>query len=528
MKVLNSEEMRFIDNTTIKRYGIPSMVLMERAGLSVSSKIKEICKGKRVLFLCGGGNNGGDGLVAARDLYNSGYKTSVIILSKREALSPDCKNQYEIAKKIGLPITFSDRLDERDFHGVGVVVDAIFGTGLNRNIEGNIADVISKVNLFKIKEGFIVVSVDIPSGISADNGSIMGVAVKADYTITFGFSKVGHLLYPGAEHTGRLFIEDIGFPKEITNSKRFRLNLIDSEMVSGMIPQRQRYSYKGDYGHVFLVGGSKGKTGAILMAAKASLRAGSGLVTIGVPESLIEIFQERVMEEMTIPLDDDGRGMLSEKCLEKIFKFVTERADVIAIGPGMGVSKHTKTIMEEIILGSTVPVVIDADGINSITSKEFLRKAKSPIILTPHVGEMARLFRHKSEGEIRFEIERDRINIASSFSKSTATYLVLKGVPTIISEPEGLAFINTTGNPGMATAGSGDVLTGIIASLLGQCLTPLEASITGVFLHGLAGDMAACKKGYHSLIATDIIEHLPEAYTSFQDNNGRHYCSTHI
>lgn len=519
MKIVNSAEMRLIDNTTIEKYGIPSIVLMERAGLSVSLRIKELCNNRRVFFLCGGGNNGGDGIAAARNLHNSGYKVSVLILSEKEKLSFDCKKQYEIAKKFGVPMTFSMKVSERDIHGAGVVVDAIFGTGLNRDIEADIAAVIKSVNLLRLKNRFIVLSVDIPSGISADNGSVMGVAIKADYTVTFGLPKIGHFLYPGADYTGRLFVEDIGFPKEIINTKRLRLGLIDNEMVSNLIPQRQKYSYKGDYGHVFLIGGSKGKTGAILMAAKAALKSGSGLVTIGAPESLIEIFQERVTEEMTLPLQDDGRGMLSEKSLESIFQFITERADIVAIGPGMGVTSDTKKIMEEIIIKSTVPLVIDADGINSISSKDVMKKAKVPIILTPHSGEMARLLRKSearshTEKEIRDEIERDKINVASSFSKKTGTYLVLKGVPTIVAEPEGLAFINTTGNPGMATAGSGDVLTGIVSSLLGQGLSPLEASISGVFLHGLSGDIAASKKGYHSLIATDIIEHLPEAYLS--------------
>lgn len=521
MKVVNSEEMRFIDNTTIERYGIPSLVLMERAGLSVSARIKGLSNKKRILVLCGGGNNGGDGLVAARDLYNSGYKVSVIILSKKEGLSPDCKKQYEIAKRFRVPINFSKRVDEKDFHGVDVVVDAIFGTGLNRNVEGDIAVVIESVNSYCLKNRVIVLSVDMPSGISADKGSIMGVAIKADYTVTFGLPKIGHYLYPGADYAGKLYVEDIGFPKDIINAKRFKVSLIDHNMVSDLIPQRQRYSHKGDYGHVLLIGGSKGKTGAIFMAAKASLRSGSGLVTIGAPESLIDLFQERVTEEMTLPLPDDGIGMLSESSIERIFQFITEKADVVAVGPGMGVSVHTKKIVEEIILKSTVPVVIDADGINSIQSIDVLKKAKAPIVLTPHLGEMARLLykktdvrEEKTEKETMFELEKERISIASSFSKETGTYLVLKGVPTIVADPEGLTFINTTGNPGMATAGSGDVLTGIISSLLGQGLSPLDSSIAGVYIHGLAGDRASCKKGYHSLIATDIIEYLPEAYQS--------------
>jgi NAD(P)H-hydrate epimerase len=309
--------------------------------------------------------------------------------------------------------------------------------------------------------------------------------------------------------------------------------------VSPLIPGRQKYSHKGDYGHVLIVAGSNGKTGAAFMTAKACLRSGAGLVTIGVPESLAHIFQTRVTEEMTLILPDRGDGTLAEKASGVILDFLNKKADVIAIGPGIGVSTDTRKLIRTLIEHSRSSLVIDADGINSLQGeKEIFSQSKVPIILTPHPGEMARLLQRSAvntqqsasppippprggrvrEGvkatisELLTKIEQDRINTAISFVKKTGTHLVLKGVPTIIAEPNGKAYINSTGNPGMATAGTGDVLTGIISGFLSQGLNTLDASILGVYTHGFAGDIAASEKGMHSLIATDIIDKLPAAF----------------
>ncbi|MDI6801852.1 MAG: NAD(P)H-hydrate dehydratase [Thermodesulfovibrionales bacterium] len=512
MKVVTSQEMREIDRAAIEDYGIPSAVLMERAGLAVARRVANLYPDKRIVVLCGSGNNGGDGIVAARNLYNWGFKVNILILSKKKSLSQDCNMQYQIAKKMKIPIEFRISVNERDIHGV-VVLDAVFGTGLNRPVPGDISKIFDLINA----SGVSVLSVDMPSGISSDTGEIYGTAIMADSTVTFGLPKRGHLLYPGAEYTGRLFVEDIGFPTGLITSNKLKVNLISPEMISVLLPQRRAYSHKGDYGHVLIIAGSRGKTGAALMAAKACLRSGAGLVTLAVPESLMNVFQNRVTEEMTLPLQDDGSGIISVKAAEEILRF-SHKVDVIAIGSGMGVSSDTGMLMKELVERSPVPMVIDADGINSLRSAQILKKAKSPIILTPHLGEMAGLIqrtediRHKTEEKkLRGMIEKDRINTAMSFSKGTGAYLVLKGAPTIIAEPEGKAFLNTTGNPGMATAGSGDVLTGIVASLIGQGLNPLNASLLGTYLHGCAGDMAAKNKGEYSLIATDIIDFIPDA-----------------
>jgi hydroxyethylthiazole kinase-like uncharacterized protein yjeF len=524
MKVVTAEEMRVIDRRTIEGYGIPGAVLMEKAGLAVVSRIKEVFGRRRVIAVAGSGNNGGDGLVVARNLYSEGWDVKVFLTTKPEDLKGDALLQYKVASKFGVKIypireflTYYPSLITRD----SLIVDALLGTGLSKNVTGTLSEVIHILNRLNIE----IISVDIPSGISSDNGQVMGAAVRANYTVTFGLPKRGQFLYPGAQYTGKLFIEDIGFPQELLMSDKLNIELLMKHEVSPFIPERRRYSHKGDYGHVLLVAGSKGKTGAALMAAKACLRSGTGLVTIGVPRSLADIFQSRVTEEMILVLPDKGDGTLSERASRVILDFMNERANTLAIGPGIGVSGHTKKLLETLVKNSTRPMVIDADGINSLKGgREVFSKSKVPIILTPHPGEMARLLNPPSRPFVKGgkrgitvsiqDIEKARINIALAFAKETGTYLVLKGVPTIIAEPEGRAYINPTGNPGMASAGTGDVLTGMISGFLSQGLKPIHAAILGVFLHGFAGDIAASEKGEYPLIATDIIEKIPAAFRS--------------
>ncbi len=515
MKVATATEMREIDRTTIEEYGIPALVLMERAGVEVAAKTTELVTGSKVLVLCGGGNNGGDGLVAARNLHSLGYHVRVVLLSKAGSMSADCKAQYLLARKTRVPVEFRKALTGADFHGA-FIIDAVFGTGLSRPVSGDLSVLFRAIN----DSGVPVLSVDMPSGVSSDTGEILGEAVRADYTVTFGLPKRGHFLHPGAEYTGRLSVEDIGFPAGLIQSGDIRVELADRERASNLLPERARNSYKGDYGHVFVLAGSRGRTGAALMTARACLRTGSGLVTVGVPETLADIFQGRATEEMILPLPDKGNGTLDEKALDVILDFCTRKADVIALGPGIGVSPDTEKIVSMIVRTSTVSLVIDADGLNSLrNSAGVLSKAKAPVIITPHPGEMARLLGNAMSRTSVADVEKDRINTAASYSKKTGVYVVLKGVPTIISSPEGELFINTSGNPGMATAGSGDVLTGIISSLAGQGIAPMDASVIGVYLHGLAGDAAAGKMGEYSLIASDIIEALPDAFRSL--NTGR-------
>ncbi|MCL5023364.1 MAG: NAD(P)H-hydrate dehydratase [Nitrospirae bacterium] len=517
MKVVTAQEMQEIDRKTIRQFGIPGRVLMERAGLSVAGRVKELFGRKKTIVLAGRGNNGGDGIVAARELFNAGWHVRILFLAGEKELSPDCLFELKIAKRLGVPVEFRAGINEKDLHGA-LVLDALFGTGLSRNIDGPAAKAIRVLDGFESP----VVSVDIPSGISSDTGQVMGAAVNAAYTVTFGLPKRGHLLYPGAAHAGRLFVEDIGFPEVLLASDRLKTESLERGPLSRLVPERPVYSHKGNYGHVLVVAGSRGKTGAAFMSAGASMRTGAGLVTIGAPESLVEALQGRVTEEMTLPLPDTGDGSLSSKATGRILNFLADGADVLCIGPGIGVNEDTRRLIEELVRSSRAPLVIDADGLNSLAEagargrgvKGILRKAHAPLILTPHPGEMARLLQGRKDVP---GIERDRIDTAVKFSKETGTYLILKGVPTVIAEPSGRAFLNSTGNPGMATAGAGDVLTGIIGALLAQGLNPLDAAKLGPYLHGLAGDLAAGETGTASLVASDLISALPAAFRAMTE-----------
>jgi NAD(P)H-hydrate epimerase len=536
MKVVTAAEMQEIDEKTIREPGISGLVLMERAGLAVVSKIKELFGRKKVIVVSGAGNNGGDGMVIARNLHNEGWNVEVFLTAMPEDLKGDALSQYKTAMKCGVLIKPAEELIVHKasiFTRHSIIVDAILGTGLKKNITGMLSEIINVLN----QSALPVISADIPSGISSDNGQVMGNAVRAGYTVTFGLPKRGHFLHPGAEFSGKLFIEDIGFPKALLGSEKPGVELLERDYLKRLIPVRRTYSHKGNYGHVLIIAGSRGKTGAALMAAEACLRTGAGLVTIGIPESLAEVFQSRVTEAMTLILPDNSDGTLSAKASGRILDFLNKSADILAIGPGIGVTAGTRKLLRDLISNSESPMVIDADGINSINGNiGVFTKAKAPLILTPHPGEMARLLKeaksieHRAKSKdvaavpkafgisLRDEIEKDRINTAISFAKETGTHLVLKGVPTIIAAPDGQAFINPTGNPGMAKGGTGDVLTGMISGFLAVCRNPLHSCILGVYIHGLAGDIGASEIGENSLIATDIIDKIPAAFFSLKNN----------
>ena len=510
IKVATAKEIQNIDRVTINKFGIAGAVLMERAGLSVVDKINALYPDKRIAVLCGGGNNGGDGFVIARELHNQGRKVEVFITSGPAKLKGDAKTNYDIAKKFGVPVFPANKFLRSRFSAHYLIVDALLGTGLSKAVQGHLSNVIKKAN----KLSCPVMAVDISSGISSDTGQVMGTAIKANTTVTFGLPKRGHLVYPGAEYTGQLFIEDIGFPRFLLDSEKIRINLFRSDDASAIIPARPKSSHKDTFGHVLLVAGSRGKTGAALMAARACLKSGAGLVTIGTAETVVNSLQSRVTEEMILPLDDKGNGTISYKAAGSIMNFLKARGDVLVIGPGLSIDNEITKLVAEVITHSNVPVVIDADGLNAIAGKTgVLKKCKAPVILTPHPGEMSRLEGPKAEAD---KDGQDRITRALSFSGKTKTYLVLKGVPTVTATPDGEAFINSSGNPGMATAGTGDVLTGIIASFLAQGLSPADASALGVYMHGYAGDIVADKKGQQSMVASDIINELPGVFRSIK------------
>lgn len=506
MKIATAEEMSRIDRSSIEHYGILPAVLMERAGLAVAERIRDLYPLCKVQVLCGPGNNGGDGIVAARILHTWGYRVAVHMLCRRSALSSDCQSQLRIAEKFGIPCVFNTTLAPAELHGA-VVVDALLGTGLSRAVTGSLAETIRQINDLAAP----VVAVDIPSGISSDTGAIMGEAVRAAHTVTFGLPKRGHYFYPGTEHTGSLTIADIGFPPALLDDHAIVLERVDAASASRRIPERSACGYKNMFGHVLVVAGSTGKTGAALMTAKACLRAGAGLVTLGVPETLLDVFMGRVAEEMLLPLPDDGSGELAPFAADEIVRHVAERFDILAIGPGLGRSDAIARIVADVVLHCRAPLVIDADGLYALSRRaNVLQSAKAPIILTPHEGELRRF---ASLGQ---QAHLSRFDAALSLAIEHGVYVVAKGAPTITTLPERRVFLNTTGNAGMATAGTGDVLTGVIAGLLAQHLAPADAAVLGGYLHGLSGDLAAERVGSHSLIATDVIDALPAAFLALQ------------
>ncbi len=503
MKIASAQEMREIDRRTIEEYGICSLVLMERAGLNVAEKAREITKPQKTIVLCGAGNNGGDGLVAARLLKNLDWNVKAFFLGSETKASEDCKTQLRLARKFGVPVV-SMHPDDKDLHAA-LVIDAIFGTGLSKPITGRLAETIKLVNA----SGNTVIAVDISSGISSDTGEVMGAAVEADYTVTFGLPKAGHFLFPGpasAGHTGKLTISDIGFPQELLKQDSLKLELPEREDMAMLVPERPSHSYKNTYGHVLSVCGSTGKTGAAMLCARAVLRTGAGLVTTGMPEELLSVYETLVLDEMTLPLPSKGGG-LSAQASGAILDFMHGRGDVLAMGPGIGHTPDTQKIMAELISKCASPMVLDADALNSLKGNyKLLQKAKAPIVLTPHPGEMGRLLDVSAP-----DVEKDRIGKALFLAKESGACVVLKGVPTVIASPEGNAYLNPTGSPAMAKAGMGDVLTGMIAALMAQGLPPLDAALLGVYAHGLAGELAAAEKGVHSVLASDLHDTIGRA-----------------
>ena len=520
MKVVTAEEMRQIDKQTIEEIGIPGMVLMEAAATAVFRSIqRNFSECRHVGIVIGKGNNGGDGLALARQLAHAGYTVQIVLVSSPERFTGDALTNLQAARKLGLPImeVLSDpdlnKLD-KEIVSCDLIVDAIFGTGLRGGIEGYIKDVIDWLN----STNRPIMAIDLPSGLNADTGAVEGACICADCTVTLGLPKRGALFYPGAQTVGALEIADIGFPRSVVESKDIRVNLTQPYQVATWIPARPTYSHKGSYGHVLVLAGSTGMTGAAVLASQAALRAGAGLVTLGVPKSLNPIVEAKLSEVMTTPLPETTEGSLALAAKPQILEFIERTAAVLAIGPGLSQHPETVDLIQSLVREIDHPTVIDADGLNALaeaqTDRSFSRSKVNNLlsslppqtILTPHPGEMARL-----TGSSVPKIERDRIGVAREFAQEHGVTLVLKGVPTVIALNTGEVWLNSTGNPGMATGGMGDVLTGLIAGLTAQGVPISEAGILGAYLHGLAGDISAEMTGMHGLIAGDVLEAIPEA-----------------
>lgn len=508
MITVTPKQMAKIDKFTITEIGIPGIVLMENAALCVLREIEKDVndiKEKTICIFGGKGNNGGDAFAIARHLYNKGSKILVFILAEKSSVKGDAKTNLDILYKMGIEVI--EILEIRDLdnakkhiNNCDLIVDGIFGTG----IEGNIPYLISETINFVNETNIPVISVDIPSGISGKTGKILGACFKAYKTVTFAYAKTGLFIYPAVKYTGEIVVADIGIPESVLDKFDIKNHIIDEYMASDMIPKRYSDSNKGSYGKLLLLTGSTGMTGAGCLAGRAALRTGLGLLYLAVPASVVNIYDSNLIESITLPLEDGNLGYLTRECIEELKSYIDDM-DVIALGPGLSTKGDVQDIVYSIIENAKVPLVIDADGINVLSENiEILTKCKVPIVLTPHPGEMARLLNISVD-----EVQENRIDIACDFSKRWNVVLVLKGSKTIVATPDGRVFINTTGNSGMATGGTGDVLAGIIASFICQGVEPYKSAILSVYFHGLCGDNIAKTRGEHGIIASDLIEEIP-------------------
>ena len=514
IKVATAKEMQNIDKRAIETYKIPGVVLMENAGIRVIETLEEIddtLEDKKIAVFAGKGNNGGDGFVVARHLANEGIETKVFLLASKNSVSGDAKTNLDIILEMGIEVEeVADENGLKDLEikidGFDIIIDAIFGTGLMSDVKGFLKDVICMIN----KSGKKVVSIDIPSGLGSDTGEIIGEHISADVTVTFALPKRGHLLFPSAKSIGELVVADISIPEQAIEEEGIGVSLLEPEDIRKIIRPRETDAHKGSYGHALVIAGSLGKSGAAGLASLGALRSGAGLVTLALPESLISGVAGSLLEVMTHPLPATGEGTISKEAVENILE-KSEDMDVLVIGPGLTTHYDTVDFLIEVLKKVSKPVLIDADGINglAIHGPDILKKIKAPLVLTPHPGEMARLIKMNVS-----DVQKDRLGVASDFSKKYKVFLALKGARTVISDPEGNLFINPTGNPGMATAGSGDVLSGMIGGFISQKIELLDALKAGIYLQGLAGDIAAFESGETGMIAGDILDALPLAIES--------------
>ena len=511
MKAVTGAQMGEIDKYSIEQIGIPGIILMENAALKIVKHIEiyieqNHLKIPKVLIVAGKGNNAGDAFAVARHLIISGKEVKTYCLFDKKYLIGDAKTNFDILKKLDADIEFvhdNSEFDEfiSDIRNSHIVLDGIFGTGFRGQINGHIAKVIEIIN----DNASYIMSIDIASGIEAATGKVANICIKANTTVTFELPKIGQLVYPGIYNSGQLEVESIGMPSKSIQSIDININLTDMDFINSVIPLRKEEFNKGNCGKVLIVTGSLGMAGSGCIAAKASLRTGTGLVYIAAPSSLLNIYQTVVPEAVAIGLKDNN-GIIQEEATDVIFDML-KKCNATAIGPGISTHKSIYNIVRSIAKNAKIPLVIDADALNVIAEDtDIFSKFQKEVVITPHPGEMSRL----TGLDISY-IQQNRIEVAKKYAGLWGVTIVLKGARTIIADKNGEIFINPTGNSGMATAGSGDALSGIIASLIGQGVSPFEAAIAGTYIHGLAGDIAAQVKGLYGLNAMDIVENIPYA-----------------
>lgn len=516
MLIVTSKEMRALDDYAINDLGVGGLALMEKAGRGVADillKNTQDVENHRILVVCGKGNNGGDGFVAARYLCHAKKNVKVVLLSEPEEIKGDSLFNYNKLRELPVDIYKATSCGDLDFlrnlaADSNVIIDAIFGTGLSEGVRGFHADVIKVLNGASCKK----VAVDIPSGVVADSGEIPGAAFRADITVTFASAKVGHFIYPGAGHAGKLFIVDIGIPSDAPQYSLVKRSVLERSYGKDFFPRRNRNTHKNHYGHLLCIGGLSGKAGALLLAGLSALRTGVGLCTIASDSVTASNIEGRVPELMV-----ESAGRIENDLFlfdpEKVSRLI-EGKSAIVIGMGLSRREGTASFLEFVLSNCDLPVVIDADAINLISeNRRLLEIAKSTrAVFTPHPGELSRI-----HGISSSEIQSRRLFYAEKSALEFGTVFVLKGANSIISAPDGRTSVSTAGNPGMASGGTGDSLSGIIGALLAMGNPLFESACCGVLLHGIAGDLAAEQTGEYSLIAGDLISKIPEVIKEWQE-----------
>jgi NAD(P)H-hydrate epimerase len=516
MRILTAAQMREADRFTIEEIGIPSLVLMENAGRQVVAAMESAYEEQlagRVAVLCGRGNNGGDGFVVARTLLQRGIDAAVFVLGSLADVRGDARINLDILGRLGVTVVEigDEQTWELHFSEIAqctLIVDAIFGTGLKSAVTGMLETVIAVVNASDIP----IVSIDIPSGLSADTPHLIGDCINASMTVTLAVPKVPLILPPGEAYAGDVVVADIGIPYEVVEGLEGKhIELLTPEQVRELLEPRAADSHKGDFGRVTVVAGSLGKTGAAHLAAMGALRSGAGLVTVATPASCLPIVASMAPEFMTEPLGDPSAALVTADSVDRVLELTQ---DVIACGPGLGRGPAVTEFVRRLLDRATVPLVLDADAVTMLADDpgRLIGKEERDVIITPHPGEMARLI-----GSSVDEVQANRIEVATDFATTHRVYVVLKGHRTVIATPDGRVYINPTGNPGMATGGTGDVLTGMIAAWLAQLLDAEAACRLAVFLHGAAGDLAEAREGQVAMTATDLLDHLGDALTGLMN-----------
>lgn len=514
MIVVTAAESRRLDELTIERYGTPGHVLMERAGAGAAAALLEQfphVRRKRVLVCAGKGNNGGDGFVIARLLRRKGVRAEVVLLGKQSDVTGDARRALAGLRRARGVISEATSASDiamlpAKMQEAVLLVDAVFGTGLNAPVEGRYADVLHMMNT----SGVPIFAVDIPSGLNADRGTPLGVAVQAEATATFGFAKVGQLVYPGVSYVGALAVVDIGIAPEALAEVRPRTRLIEAADAASLVPVRAAEAHKGTCGHALIIAGSRGHSGAALLTAHAAARAGAGLTTLAGPASLNTIFSLGRPEVMTAPLrDGDGQVQFDESQI----RAALEGKDAVVVGPGLGTHEEAQKLVRFLVSEMALPLVLDADALTCVSrDPTMLTRAQARALLTPHPGEMARLV-----GGDTLSVQADRLGSAGAFARQYGCTLVLKGARSLIAAADGSVWINPTGNPGMGTGGMGDALSGILGGFLAQGLTPPEAACLGVYVHGAVADHIVAEHGQIGLLASDVIEGLPRGLKRLLD-----------